>query len=73
MPQQKKAEPTRQAKWNRENRYNLNISFYQNTDGDIIDHLENNLTVPRTQYIKKLIREDIEKHKAGYENLEWKK
>ena len=73
MPHQKKANPTRQAIWSRENRYALSMSLYKNTDGDIIDHLENNLTIPKTTYIKMLIRQDIEQHKDKYANLEWKK
>ena len=45
----------------------LNIEFYPNTDGDIIQRIQEQTETGETKsrYIKRLIREDIERSRTG--------
>ena len=47
-------------KWKKEHTTALTIRFLNDKDNDIIEHLKT-LTIPKTDYLKTLIRNDIKK------------
>ena len=48
-------------KYNANNQITKTISFYKNTEGEIIEYI-NSLEIPFTTYVKQLIKKDIKEN-----------